>query len=343
LYLQYLQGCEKRNVLIFYLGGGTFDVSILIIEDGKFEVKATTGNTHLGGEDFDNRMVNHFVQEFKRKYDRDLTNDKRAVRRLRYACEGATRELSSVFKTNIELDTLFEGIDFYSSITRNRFEELNADLFRSIIDHVEKCFKDAKMDRKQIHDIVLVGGSTRFPIVQKLLQDFFNGKDLNMSINPEEAVAYGAAVQAALLAGATTIDNCGLIEEDIDRMFKDVHKYGAEDENERRRITALNTLEVYCFNMKSSVENGKLKDKIPKCDKLIILVKCNEVMRWLDANQRAEKEEFEFVQKEMESVCNPIIEFYTRVRDFQVQRASLWSWFRPSNWFGSWSRSGTNK
>ncbi|KAI0509849.1 hypothetical protein KFK09_010446 [Dendrobium nobile] len=192
---------SEKNVLIFDLGGGTFDVSILTIEDGIFEVKATSGDTHLGGEDFDNRMVNHFMQEFKRKHKKDISNNPRALRRLRTACERAKRTLSSSAQTTIEIDSLFEGIDFYSSITRARFEELNIDLFRKCMEPVEKCMKDAKMDKRTIDDVVLVGGSTRIPKVQQLLQDFFNGKELCKSINPDEAVAYGAAVQAAILSG----------------------------------------------------------------------------------------------------------------------------------------------
>merc|ERR1711868_132139 len=192
---------SERNVLIFDLGGGTFDVSLLTIEDGIFEVKATAGDTHLGGEDFDNRLVNHFVQEFKRKHKKDITSNARALRRLRTACERAKRTLSNSAQAAIEIDSLFEGIDFYTSITRARFEELCSDLFRATMDPVEKALRDAKLDKNGIHDIVLVGGSTRIPKVQKLLQDFFNGKELNKSINPDEAVAYGAAVQAAILTG----------------------------------------------------------------------------------------------------------------------------------------------
>merc|ERR1712168_1360123 len=191
----------ERNILIFDLGGGTFDVSILTIEEGIFEVKSTAGDTHLGGEDFDNRVVNHLVQEFKRKHKKDLTNNKRSLRRLRTACERAKRTLSASAQASIEIDSLFEGIDFYTSITRARFEELCADLFRGTLEPVEKAMRDAKLDKSNIHDIVLVGGSTRIPKIQKLLQDFFNGRGLNKSINPNEAVAYGAAVQAAILAG----------------------------------------------------------------------------------------------------------------------------------------------
>ncbi|CAM5176177.1 unnamed protein product [Eretmochelys imbricata] len=153
----------ERNVLIFDLGGGTFDVSILTIEDGIFEVKSTAGDTHLGGEDFDNRMVNHLVAEFKRKHKRDVTGSKRAVRRLRTACERAKRTLSSSTQASIEIDSLYEGVDFYTAITRARFEELNADLFRGTLEPVEKALRDAKLDKAQVHDVVLVGGSTRIP------------------------------------------------------------------------------------------------------------------------------------------------------------------------------------
>ena len=192
---------KERNVLIFDLGGGTFDVSLLTIDDGMFEVKATAGDTHLGGEDFDSRMLTHFIEEFKRKEKSDLRSNPRAVRRLRTACEKAKRTLSSSTTAAIEIDSLFDGKDFYSSITRARFEELCGDLFRGCLDPVEKVLRDAKMDKSSVHDIVLVGGSTRIPKVQKLLAEFFNGKELCKSINQDEAVAYGAAVQAAILCG----------------------------------------------------------------------------------------------------------------------------------------------
>lgn len=192
----------ERNVLIFDLGGGTFDVSILTIDEGSlFEVKSTAGDTHLGGEDFDNRMVNFFLEEFKRKHKKDMSNNPRSLRRLRTACERAKRTLSSSSEASIEIDSLFEGVDYYTKISRARFEELCSDLFRSTLSPVEQALKDAKMDKSAVHDVVLVGGSTRIPKVQKLLQDFFNGKQLNLSINPDEAVAYGAAVQAAILNG----------------------------------------------------------------------------------------------------------------------------------------------
>ncbi|XP_030854111.1 heat shock 70 kDa protein IV-like [Strongylocentrotus purpuratus] len=191
----------EQHVLIFDLGGGTFDVSILAIDDGMFEVKSTAGDTHLGGEDFDNRLVHHLAEEFKRKHKKDMRSNPRSLRRLRTAAERAKRTLSSSASANIEVDSLHEGIDFYTSVSRARFEELCSDLFRKCLQPVERAIIDAKIDKNRIDTVVLVGGSTRIPKVQKLLQEYLNGKDLNKSINPDEAVAYGAAVQAAILSG----------------------------------------------------------------------------------------------------------------------------------------------
>merc|ERR1712188_225536 len=202
------KGNGEQTVLIFDLGGGTFDVSLLNIDDGIFEVKATAGDTHLGGEDFDNRLLQHFISEFKRKSKKDISDNPRALRRLRTACERAKRQLSSSTNAAVEIDSLYDGQDLYSSITRARFEDLCGDLFRATMDPVEKVLRDAGVSKSQVDEVVLVGGSTRIPKVQQLISEFFNGKELNKSINPDEAVAYGAAVQAQVLSG-------GPMKEDI--------------------------------------------------------------------------------------------------------------------------------
>ncbi|KAH7607964.1 Hsp70 protein [Nakaseomyces glabratus] len=197
---------KERHVLIFDLGGGTFDVSLLHIAGGVYTVKSTSGNTHLGGQDFDTNLLEHFKGEFKKKTGLDISNDARALRRLRTAAERAKRTLSSVTQTTVEVDSLFEGEDFEASLTRARFEDLNAALFKSTLEPVEQVLKDAKISKSQIDEVVLVGGSTRIPKVQKLLSDYFDGKQLEKSINPDEAVAYGAAVQGAILTGQSTSD-----------------------------------------------------------------------------------------------------------------------------------------
>ena len=190
-----------KNILIFDLGGGTFDVSLLTLDEGVFQVKATNGHTHLGGEDFDNKLVDYCIAEFKKKTKIDITGNPRALRRLRTQCEKAKRLLSSATTAPIECETLADGEDFNTNISRAKFEELCEDLFKKCMPPVENVLKDSKIGKSEIHEIVLVGGSTRIPKIQTMLSDFFNGKSLNKSINPDEAVAYGAAVQAAILTG----------------------------------------------------------------------------------------------------------------------------------------------
>ncbi|KAG8915819.1 Heat shock protein sks2 [Tulasnella sp. 408] len=209
------QSKTEKNVLIFDLGGGTFDVSLLNITGGVFAVKATAGDTHLGGEDFDNALLEHFKKEFTKKTKLDISEDPRAIRRLRSACERAKRTLSSVAQTTVEVDSLFQGEDFSANITRAKFEEINAAAFKSTLEPVEKVLKDAKMAREKIDDIVLVGGSTRIPKIQSLVSEFFGGRTLNKSINPDEAVAHGAAVQAAVLTGQTSEKTENLVLLDV--------------------------------------------------------------------------------------------------------------------------------
>ncbi|GJN87270.1 hypothetical protein Rhopal_000218-T1 [Rhodotorula paludigena] len=203
----------ERNIIVYDLGGGTFDVSLLSIDDGVFEVLATAGDTHLGGEDFDNRVIDHFVKLWKRKHDgQDITKNLRSMGKLKREAEKAKRTLSSQMSTKIEIESFFEGEDFSETLTRAKFEELNLDLFRKTMKPVEQVLKDANFKKEQVDDIVLVGGSTRIPKVQELLKEYFNGKEPTKGINPDEAVAYGAAVQGGILSGEEGLGDVVLID-----------------------------------------------------------------------------------------------------------------------------------
>ncbi len=422
---------DEKTVLIFDLGGGTFDVSLLSIQDGVFEVRATAGDTHLGGEDFDQRMMDHFCKEFKRLHKIDLTQNDRSLRRLRTACERAKRTLSSSAKANIEIDSLAEGIDFNTSITRARFEDLCGDYFRSTMVPVEKVLRDAGVAKSKVDEIVLVGGSTRIPKVQQLVKDFFNGKEPCKSINPDEAVAWGAAVQASILSGDTSssmaqdmvlidvaplslgietagevmtklvernsaipckktqvfstysdnqpavtiqiyegervrtkdnhmlgtfhltgilpaprgvpqievsfdIDANGILNvsaedkksgnkkqititndqgrlsaNEIAKMVKEAELYAREDKALGDCIQAKSALESYVFNMRQTMNDEKIKDKIDSNDKQKIVAQVDQTIKWLETNSSAKIAELEEKKKELESICNPIMmKFY---------------------------------
>ncbi|XP_017239287.1 luminal-binding protein 5, partial [Daucus carota subsp. sativus] len=296
---------DEKNILVFHLGGGTLDVSILSVKNGNFEVLATNGDAHLGGKDFDQRIMTYLIRLIKKKHGKDISKDNRALGKLKIEAERAKRALSTELYVRVEIESLFDGTNISEPFTRARFEELNNDLFNKTMEPVKKAMKDAGLEKHQIDEIVLVGGSTWIPRVQMLLKDYFDGKEPKWGVSPDEAVAYGASVQGNLLNDPT---GTMLSREELIGMIREAEKCHEEDDRVRMKIQARRRLETYLYNMKNQTnDKDKLADDLESEEKEKIDTAVKEALEWLNDNQSAEKEDYDNKLEDLDAFCNPII------------------------------------